>query len=284
MTLAAIIAETCTEIDCLTGGKIALLSGRWSNNPNKRIHNFVYTFRGQVPFKAIYPLRDVLVKPLMTGQLVPNDGWVHGQIRDTNTSDNSRHVYTNDQLESELRRNPAFEDAIFCIAPHWQGSRSMVSSNPWGTVAFVYVDEEGHVTAQAIRDGIFLFNEKTNFIPVGDAPTIIMCGRCHCIGHATNSPACPLPANSVRCHICRGTHHSDDHAAHCPKPHDKVGECRCLFPCLNCRGSHNARSPHCPLKKGFSPPDLAANPATSAPAPTSVSAAAIAGLSQSRAD
>ncbi|KAH9005495.1 hypothetical protein EDB86DRAFT_3177262 [Lactarius hatsudake] len=88
MTLAAILAETRTEVDRLTGGKLALLSGRWSKNRNAAIHNFVYTFKGQVPFKAIYPLWDVLVKPLMTGQLVPNDGWTHAQIRDTNTSNN----------------------------------------------------------------------------------------------------------------------------------------------------------------------------------------------------
>ncbi|KAH8984700.1 hypothetical protein EDB86DRAFT_3084282 [Lactarius hatsudake] len=247
MTLAAIIAETRTEIDRLTGGKIALLSGRWSNNPNKLIHNFVYTFKGQIPFKAIYPLRDIL-------------------IRDTNTSDNSGHVYSNDQLENELRHNPAFEDAIFCITPHWQGSRSTVSLNPRGTVAFAYVDEEGRVTAQALRDGVFLFNKKMNFIPVGDTPTIIMCGQCHCIGHATDSTACPLPTNSVRCHICGGAHHSNDHAAHCPKPHNK--------------GNHNARSPRCPLKKGFSPPDLADNPATSAAAPTSAKGKAKADASE----
>ncbi|KAH8986976.1 hypothetical protein EDB86DRAFT_3082567 [Lactarius hatsudake] len=271
MTPSSIIAETRTEVDRLTGGKIALLSGRWSNNPNKRIHNFVYTFKGQIPFKSIYPLRDVLVKPLMAGQLVPNKGWTHGQIRDTNTSDGSGQIYTNERLELELRRNPAFEDAIFCIAPHWQGSRHTVSSNPRGTVAFAYVDEDGSITAQARRDGIFLFNEKTNFVPVGDSPTIIMCGRCHRIGHATDSPACPLPVNALRCHICGGAHHSDDHAAHCPKPHDKVGECRCLFPCLNCKGNHNARSPRCPLKKGFAPPDLAlpAAPATAAIPPPS---------------
>ncbi|KAH8995137.1 hypothetical protein EDB86DRAFT_3166275 [Lactarius hatsudake] len=269
MTPAAILAETRTEVDRLTGGKLALLSRRWSKNRNAAIHNFVYTFKGQVPFKAIYPLRDVLVKPLMTGQLVPNDGWTHAQIRDTNTSNNEGRVYTNKQLETELRRNPAFEDAVFCIAPHWQGSRHTVALNPRGTVAFAYVDGDNRITSQATRDGVFLFNEKTNFIPVGDSPTIIMCGRCHHIGHATDSTACPLPANCLRCHICGGAHHSDDHAAHCPKPHDKVGKCRCLFPCLNCHGEHNARSPRCPLKKGFAPPDLVANPATDATAPPS---------------
>ncbi|KAH8991862.1 hypothetical protein EDB86DRAFT_3079481 [Lactarius hatsudake] len=174
LTPAEIIAETRTEIDRLTGGKIALLSGRWSKNPKKHIHNFVYTFKGQIPFRTLYPLRDVLVKPLMVGQLVPNDGWVNAQIRETHTSDASGNVYTNEQLEMELRRNPAFEEAIFCIAPHWQGSKHTVVSNPRGTVAFAYVDEDRKTTTQAQWDGVFLFNEKTKFIPVGDTPTIVI--------------------------------------------------------------------------------------------------------------
>ncbi|KAH8976676.1 hypothetical protein EDB86DRAFT_3251206 [Lactarius hatsudake] len=197
MTPAAIIAETRTEVDRLSGGKVTLLSGRWSSNPNKTIHNFVYTFKGQVPFKTLYPLRDVLVKPLMTGQLVPNDGWTFAQIRDTHTSNSDGTVFTSQQLEEELRRNPAFEDAIFCIAPHWQGSMHKIESNPRGTVKFAYVDEDGKVTAQAKRDGVFLFNEKARFVPTGDVATIILCGRCHRIGHATDSQACPLPPNGM---------------------------------------------------------------------------------------
>ncbi|KAH8980010.1 hypothetical protein EDB86DRAFT_2764571, partial [Lactarius hatsudake] len=92
---------------------------------------------------------------------------------------------------------------------------------------------------------VFLFNEKTKFVPIGDTPTIVMCSRCHRIGHAADTPTCPLPAHSLRCHICGGSHHSEDHPMHCPRPHDKVGECRCQFPCLNCGGNHNARSPKC---------------------------------------
>ncbi|KAH8999814.1 hypothetical protein EDB86DRAFT_2828096 [Lactarius hatsudake] len=102
MSPSAIIAQTRDEVDRLTGGRVTLLSGRWSTN--KKLHNFVYTFKGQLPFKAIYPLRDVLVKPLMTGHLVPNDGWTFAQIRDTTTSDASGTVFSGSQLEDELRR------------------------------------------------------------------------------------------------------------------------------------------------------------------------------------
>ncbi|KAH8977305.1 hypothetical protein EDB86DRAFT_2838036 [Lactarius hatsudake] len=153
MTPAAIIAETRTEVDRLSGG--------------------------QVPFKTLYPLHDILVKPLMTGHLVPNNGWTFTQIQDTTTSGTDGTVFTGTQLEQELRRNPAFEEAIFCITPHWQGSMHKVSTNPRGTVKFAYVDEDGRITAQAKRNGVFLFNEKTRFVPTGDVTTIILCGRCH---------------------------------------------------------------------------------------------------------
>ncbi|KAH8981472.1 hypothetical protein EDB86DRAFT_3087044 [Lactarius hatsudake] len=200
----------------------------------------------------------------MTGHLIPNDGWTFAQIRNTTTSGLDGTVYSGTQLENELRRNPAFENAIFCTAPHWQGSMHTVSSNPRGTVKFAYVDEDGKITAQAKRDGVFLFNKRTRFVPTGDVATIILCGRCHCIGHATDSTACPLPANAVRCFICGNSHHSNDHAAHCPNQHDKVSDCRCLFPCINCGGNHNAHSPHCKLKMGFAPLELAPPPTEAA--------------------
>ncbi|KAH8994124.1 hypothetical protein EDB86DRAFT_3078309 [Lactarius hatsudake] len=189
MSPSSIISQTRDEVDRLTGGRVTLLSGRWSTN--KKLHNFVYTFKGQLPFKEIYPLRDVLVKPLMTGHLVPNDGWTFAQIRDTTTSDATGTVYSGSQLEDELRRNPAFEDVIFCVAPHWQGSIHKISQSPHGTVKFAYVDETGQVTARAKRDGVFLFNERTRFVPTGDVATI---------KHAPSQPT-PSAASSVAGHI-----------------------------------------------------------------------------------
>ncbi|KAH9161993.1 hypothetical protein EDB89DRAFT_2154490 [Lactarius sanguifluus] len=84
MAPAHIVAETRSEVECLSGGKVTLLSGRWSQHA--KAHNFVYTFKGIVPFETIFPLRDVLTKPLMTGHLVPNDGWTHAQLRNVITS------------------------------------------------------------------------------------------------------------------------------------------------------------------------------------------------------
>ncbi|KAH9003897.1 hypothetical protein EDB86DRAFT_3073013 [Lactarius hatsudake] len=204
MTPSTIIADTRTEIDRLTGGRIVLLSGRWSSNKNKSIHNFVYTFKDQVPFKALYPLRDTLVRPLMTGQLVPNDGWTFAQIRDTSTTDSSGTVFSGSQLEQELRRNPAFENAIFCVAPHWQGSIHNVAQQPKGTVKFAYVDEDGQTTARAKGDGVFLFNERTRFATqrtLQHAPYLRMRSAALSAGSlitpTTTSTTAPAPTTSV---------------------------------------------------------------------------------------
>ncbi|KAH9175556.1 hypothetical protein EDB89DRAFT_2240981 [Lactarius sanguifluus] len=89
MSPAHIVGKTRDEVERLSGGKVNLLSGSWSHNKDKRVHNFVYTFKGRVPFADLYPLRDVLTKPLLTGHLVPNDGWTHAQLRDVTTSETS---------------------------------------------------------------------------------------------------------------------------------------------------------------------------------------------------
>ncbi|KAH9159302.1 hypothetical protein EDB89DRAFT_2084103 [Lactarius sanguifluus] len=240
MSPANIVAETCGEIERLSGGKVILLSGRWSQHA--KAHNFVYMFKGDLPFSALYPLRDVLTKPLHVGHLVPNDGWTYAQLRNVVTSNSDGVVPNPSQLETEIRRNPAFENAIFCIAPHWAGNLHNIANKPRGTVNMAYVDEKGHLTGRAHADGVFMYNERANYVVTGDTPTIILCGWCHRIGHATDSTAWPLPANAVRCFICGGAHYSLDHATHCPNPHDKVGECKCRFRCINCGQNHNARS------------------------------------------
>ncbi|KAH9160639.1 hypothetical protein EDB89DRAFT_1914598, partial [Lactarius sanguifluus] len=266
MSPANIVAETRGEIEHLLGGKVILLSGRWSQHA--KAHNFIYTFKGDLSFNMIYPLRDVLTKPLHTGHLVPNDGWTYAQLRNVVTSNVDGVIPTPAQLENEICRNPAFENAIFCITPHWAGNLNNIANKPRATVNFAYVDEKGATTGKARADGVFMYNERTNYIVTGDTPTIVLCGRCHRIGHTTDSTTCPLPANVVRCFICGGSHYSLDHATHCPNPHDKVGECHCRFRCINCGQNHNARSPFCRMKLGFSPPPLAPRPSTS-PAPPS---------------
>ncbi|KAH9168174.1 hypothetical protein EDB89DRAFT_2205452 [Lactarius sanguifluus] len=132
MAPAHIVAETRGEVERLSGGTVTLL----------RV----------VPFETIFPLRDVLTKPLMTGHLVPNDGWTHAQLRNVITSNADGVIPDSTMLEAELRRNPAFEEAIFCIAPHWAGSLHNLSTKARGTVAFAYIDGKGHITGRARAD------------------------------------------------------------------------------------------------------------------------------------
>ncbi|KAH9173530.1 hypothetical protein EDB89DRAFT_1905226 [Lactarius sanguifluus] len=100
MSPTNIVAETCGEIERLSGGKVILLSGRWSQHA--KAHNFVYTFKGDLPFSALYLLHDVLTKPLHVRHLVPNDGWTHAQLRNVATSNSDGVVPNPSQLEEEI--------------------------------------------------------------------------------------------------------------------------------------------------------------------------------------
>ncbi|KAH9049186.1 hypothetical protein EDB84DRAFT_1658060 [Lactarius hengduanensis] len=248
------VAEIRQEVERMSQGKLVILAGRWSQKATA--HNFVYTFQGSVSFTNIFPYRNLLVKPLLAGYVVPNDGWTHAQLRDVSTRAPDGTVHNNDTLIEELRRNAPFRDAIFCLVPHWQGSAYTVAHSEKTTVVMAYVDEGGKVSSAAVAAGTYMFNSRARLIVTGDSPSIVMCGRCHRIGHATNTPACPLPANGVRCVRCGGSHHSDDHVTFCTGYHPTAGVCTCSFKCLNCQGRHGTRSAACPLKKGFAPPPL----------------------------
>ncbi|KAH8981413.1 hypothetical protein EDB92DRAFT_1820256 [Lactarius akahatsu] len=241
------VAEARQEVEKIAQGKIVLLSGRWSQSQS---HNFVYTFQGRIPFEQLFPYRDILVKPLFAGYLVPNDGWTHAQLRDVQTRAADGTIHDNATLLKELQRNIAFKDAIFCLVPHWQGSPYTVAHKERTTVAMAFVDNNGSVTANAVRNGTFMFNSRVRLIITGDSPTIVMCGRCHRIGHTTGAPACLIPVGSFRCARCGGSHHTDDHNTQCNGRHEKAGICNCQFRCLNCNGNHGTRSAACPLKKG----------------------------------
>ncbi|KAI9433721.1 hypothetical protein H4582DRAFT_2101369 [Lactarius indigo] len=269
---SVIVGSARSEIERLTSTPIVLLDGRWSTNASS--HNFVYRIAGAIPFRTIYAFRNALVGPLKRGNLIPNDGWTYAQIRKTPTTSAEGVVYDSDELTDELRRNTAFKDAILCIDPFWQGNPQNIGRNPHGTVKLAYVDEDGQIALQVKRDGIFMFNEPVNFVITGDNPTIQMCGRCHKIGHTTDSAACQVPRNSIVCHICAGSHHPSSHAFHCPRSnqHQEAGICRCRFTCINCSGNHNARSPFCPMKKSFAPPPIATISSAPPAAPSQPSA------------
>ncbi|KAH9023362.1 hypothetical protein EDB84DRAFT_1564743 [Lactarius hengduanensis] len=166
------VAEIRQEVERMSQGKLIILAGRWSQKANA--HNFVYTFQGAPPLLQmnIFPYRNLLVKPLMAGYVVPNDGWTHAQLRDVSTRAPDGTVHTNDTLIEELRRNAPFRDAIFCLVPHWQGSAYTVAHSEKTTVVMAYVDEGGKVSSAAVAAGTYMFNSRARLIVTGDSPSI----------------------------------------------------------------------------------------------------------------
>ncbi|KAH9030716.1 hypothetical protein EDB84DRAFT_1439054 [Lactarius hengduanensis] len=162
LTPAHIVGEARKETERLSANTLVMMGGRWS--VNKTAHNFVYVFRDDIPFERIFPFRDALTTPLMAGHVVPNDGWTYAQMRGVPTSSVDGVVYNGSQIHTELARNKAFENVIFCVAPHWQGSMARISSEPYSTVAMAYIDQKGTVTAQATKDSVFMFNTRIKLV------------------------------------------------------------------------------------------------------------------------
>ena len=64
-----------------------------------------------------------------------------------------------------------------------------------------------------------------------------------------------LARDSVKCHICGGTHPSKSHNQSCPRKHTVVGICDCThFKCINChKTGHHCRDVRCPARDLFHP-------------------------------
>jgi hypothetical protein len=55
-------------------------------------------------------------------ELVPTKGWTWIQLRLVPTEDLDGCVWGPDDLLNQFIANPCFQDALICIAPHWQGN------------------------------------------------------------------------------------------------------------------------------------------------------------------
>ncbi|KAI9445830.1 hypothetical protein BJY52DRAFT_1193975 [Lactarius psammicola] len=165
-----------------------VLYGRWSINANS--HNFVYVFAGVVPFSTILQYTKALVEPLGVGNPLPNKGWTFAQLRGVPTSDGAGVIHSTDTLLQEIRQVPFFNDAIFVSKPHWQLPVTSLAHATRGVVQLAFIDEEISLSSHSA-------------------------GGATKVGHATNAPACKLGPNSVKCHICGGSHRGQDHGFHC---------------------------------------------------------------------
>jgi hypothetical protein len=117
----------------------AVLSGRWSTTADTT-GNFVYTIAGIIPPRDLMSLKSYLCRPFKgRTELVPTKGWTWIQLRLVPTEDLDGCVWGPDDLLNQFIANPCFQDALICIAPHWQGirsittKRSQLSSRPSST-------------------------------------------------------------------------------------------------------------------------------------------------------
>ena len=133
-------------------------------------------------------------------------------------------------------------------------------------VQFAFRDVSGETVKRALAEGVYMFGKCAKFVVVGDHPTVLQCGRCHELGHHTNSTVCRIPKTAARCFMCGGPHDSKAHSFHCEGAHKVAGICDCRLKCIVCgKLSHHARGRGCPKRGDFAPPRLAGAQTTTDP-------------------
>ena len=239
-----------------------ILMGRWSTT-HKTTGNFVYVLAGKVSMAVIGSLNNVLCDPLGgKGWVVPASSWQWAQLRGVWVKDDDNVAWSNHSLEMELHANPVFKTATLCVPPYWQIPPERMRGDT-ATVLFAYIDEDMSLTQRAMNEGICMFGAQVKFVPSGDKPGLIQCGRCHLIGHHKNSKLCKVPKDQVRCAKCNQSHDTREHDSECPGPHKVLGKCDCRLKCLLCKKvGHDAHSRKCEKRGDFAAPSLA----TAAPA------------------
>jgi hypothetical protein len=235
----------------------AVHSGQWSQSAGLT-GNFVYTLGGIMPPRDIVALKSILCAPFSgRTELVPTKGWTWIQLQQVPTEDEDHCIWGPEDLLSAFRQNPCFQDTLICVQPHWQGN-PLTSDKAYSTVLAAIIDDNNSACQAALTHGVRMFGAQVKFLRCGDNPTLQQCGRCHQLGHYSNSPRCKLPKGAVKCYRCRGSHDGRDHDYECnARTHKVVGKCDCALKCLLCKKTgHNVRSRAC-LKRGdFQPPRL----------------------------
>ncbi|KAN0141595.1 hypothetical protein V8E53_000057 [Lactarius tabidus] len=254
---AAIVQAVQRELGKRAKNPPAVLSGRWSTT-SQITGNFVYTLAGIIPPRDLMTLKPFLCSPFKgRTELVPTKGWTWIQLRGVPTEDVDGKVWGPEDLLAQFVANPCFQDALICIAPHWQGN-PLNNDKLTSTVLAAIIDEDNHMCQNALTHGVRMFGTQVKFLHCGDNPSLLQCARCHLLGHYANSSKCKLPKGQIKCYRCSGPHDGRQHDYECnAKSHKMVGKCDCILKCLLCKKpDHHARSRKC-LKRGdFQPPRL----------------------------
>ena len=250
----AMVREVQKQINAqVKNNPIQLLAGRWSSSV-RRTGNFIYTIRGKVDFPLVSSYSRFLLAPFPGAELAPTGDWTWAQLRGVPIWDDQCLPRSQEELESALRANPAFENAILTITPRWQVPVERLEGES-GTVVIAFCDPDGAIARQAREDHIFLFNSYVQFSISRPRPTLIQCTRCHQLGYARNSRVCRVPTEALVCFICGGAHRSEQHKQECRRPHKDIGICDCPLKCILCGNvGHHARDPKCPQRAAFAAP------------------------------
>jgi len=249
----AIVREVRLKMSNAVAKPIPLRAGRWSAHPRSK-GNFVYSFDGNVPFDLIKSYERILLAPFHnTGKLSPSMGWTRLLAHGVPVGEYGRPTGS-EALLKEVQTMPGLKKAHFAMAPRWLKPAERIFTD-YSTITFAISDPDGSIASTLLKGRAALFGKEVEIQRWVDKPALVQCSCCHSLGHIKTSRACPLGKDSVRCHICGGSHQSEEHHQKCPRKHAVAGICDCThFKCINChKTGHNAREPLCPARDLYRP-------------------------------
>jgi hypothetical protein len=219
----SIVMEARTAVEKAAANPIKVLMGHQAHPQiNKKTGqpiytgNFVYTIAGEIPFERVQAFGKALCEPLLTGRLMPVNGWRWIQIRGVPNKDATSTIYNTDQLNAKLRNNASFANVTICIAAHFQENFTRVTMDHSSTVQVAYMDITGEITTKACDKGLVMFGATQAVTELPAGGIFMQCGRCHALTHRTGGMECPLTKYEVKCFRCGGSHDTSKHAFYCP--------------------------------------------------------------------
>jgi hypothetical protein len=253
-TVDAIVREVKLNMTKVVAHPIPLRAGCWSLHPRSR-GNFVFSFKGHIPFDIILSYEHILLDPFQgSGQLRPSLGWTWMIAHGVPFMEISGEVFGPDALLTEVRTLPGLKRAFFAMEPRWLRPVDQISSL-YSSITFAISDPDGAISSALLKGRPALFGKEVNIQKWIERLLLVQCSRCHALGHNKASKACPLSHNSVKCHICGNAHRSEEHDQRCPCKHAVAGFCDCTnYKCINClKPKHNCRDEACPARDQYRP-------------------------------
>ena len=226
-------------------------SGRWGHHSKG---NYIFTFNGQVTPEHIHQVETYLLRPFPDGELVINHGWSRIMLKMVPVYNAIDSPHGPIALEEEVRQAiPALAKKPFAQAPKWLLGPTRIQGQ-YSSVTFAFSDPDRSITKGILAKPVPMFGREVRAVEFIDRPPLVICGRCHLLGHQTGSQVCKVKPDQVRCAHCGGAHKTEEHAVNCKKArtHRIAGICDCNPFCLNCKGNgHISTDPTCPRRKDF---------------------------------